>query len=123
LAKPEVEIWREASILPQVPSRRLDHLDQAYVTGTEPVSLLVRFNPLAAGKKVYVKPGRGITLEPPVVILTVSPSGECIVVVRVVEGFARSHIIFYCEGVKTVLPVVRASLPKVEQNEAETGGG
>lgn len=123
LAKPEVEIWREQSEWPQIPPRRFNQLDLAYITGTEPVALRVQFNPLAAGKRVFIKPGRGITVNPPVAILTVSSSGECIISAELAEGLARSHIVFYCEGVKTVLPVVRASLAKVEEKEAETGGG
>lgn len=123
LAKPDVEIWRPEGDLPQIPARFSNQLDQAYVTGTALVILRVQFNRLAAGKRVFVKPGRGITLNPSATILTVSGSGECIVSAQLAEGLARSHIIFYCEGAKTVLPVVRASLAKVEEKEAESGGG
>lgn len=123
LAKPDVEIWRDESQWPQIPARRSNQLDPAYVTGTEPVWLNVQFNPVAAGKKVFVKPGRGITLDPPASVLTVSATGECVVLAQIAEGLARSHIVFYCEGVKTILPVLQASLAKVEEQEALTGGG
>ena len=121
LAKPDIEIWRTESDAPQVPTRVSNRLAQAYFTGTEPVVLRVQFSPLAEGKIVLVKPGRGITLEPPVALLTVSSTGECLVQARFAEGLPRSHFVFYCEGVKTVLPVVRASLAQVEA--AELGGG
>lgn len=121
LAKPEVEVWREESESPQVPERTSNQLEQAYIAGTDPVVLRVQFNPLAAGKIVCVKPGRGITLNPSVVFLTISSSGECIISAQLAESVARSHIIFYCENVKTILPVVRASLATVEA--AEAGGG
>jgi hypothetical protein len=117
LAKPNVEIWRAESESPQVPPRQFNKLDEAYVTGTEPVWLRVQFDPLAAGKTVYVKPSRGITLNPPVSKMTISGNGECLVLAQVAADFTRSHIIFYCEGIKTVLPVVRASLEKVEAME------
>ena len=123
LAKPDVEVWRTQSESPQIPARVSNRLDQAYFTGTEPVALKVQFSPLAAGKIVYVKPGRGITLEPPLALLTVSSSGECLIQARFAEGLARSHIVFYCGAVKTVLPVVRASLATVVAAEEETGGG
>lgn len=123
LAKPDVEIWRAQSESPQIPPRRNNHLEQAYVTGTEPVWLRVQFDPLAARQDGVRQARQGITLDPPVTLLTVSPGGECLILAQIANGLVRSHIIFYCEGVKTVLPVVQASLAKVEEKEAETGGG
>ncbi|HKP03957.1 MAG TPA: hypothetical protein VJU77_11445 [Chthoniobacterales bacterium] len=117
LAQPSVEVWRAGSESPQVPPRQFNKLDVAYVTGTEPVWLRVQFDPAAAGKTVYVKPSRGITLNPPMSQMTISGTGECLFLAQVPEDFTRSHIIFYCEGIKTVLPVVRASLEKVEEME------
>jgi hypothetical protein len=93
------------------------------MTGTGPVALRVQFDPSAAGKGVIVIPGRGITLNPPNAILTISPSGECNISAQLEENSSRSHIIFYCAGIKTVLPVLRSSLRVVEEKEAETGGG
>jgi hypothetical protein len=123
LVKPDVEVWRPEGELPQVPGRRPNQLEQAYIAGTEPVWLRVQFDPLAAGKRVYVRPGTGVTIGSADAVLTVSPSGECLLSAQLDENFARGHVIFYCDGVKTVLPLVRASLPKVEENEAATGGG
>jgi hypothetical protein len=122
LVKPEVEVWRPEGELPQIPQRQLNQLDRAYIAGTAPVALRVQFDPQAAGKTVYVRPGRGVTLGA-AAPLTVSSSGECLLSAQLEEDFPRGHIIFYCEGVKTVLPLVRASLPIVEANEAATGGG
>lgn len=118
LAQPNVEIWRDGGKSPQIPERQFNQLKQAYVTGTEPVVLRVQFDPLAAGKQVFVKAGNGLTLNPEVVIMTVSSTGECIVSAQLGENLARSHIIFSCEGVTTILPVVRASVGTVEQAEA-----
>jgi hypothetical protein len=123
LAKPDVEIWRLEGDLPQIPARRSNRLDVAYMTGTEPVWLRVQFDPQAAGKSVYVRPGYGITVNPPRAILTVASNGECLVLAQLANGMNRSHLIFYCDGVRTVLPVMRAALPTVEAKEEETGGG
>jgi hypothetical protein len=123
LAKPEVEIWRDSSEWPQVPERRFNRLAQTYVTGTAPVWLRVQFDPQAAGKSVFVNPGRGITLQPPAAVMTIPSNGECLVLATLAEGLARSHVNFYCDGVKTVLPVVRAPLATVIVAEAATGGG
>lgn len=121
LLKPDVEIWRQESQSPQVPARQINRLQQAFVTGTEPVTLRVQFNPAAAGKQVFVRPGRGLSIGTNDAVLTVSTAGECLVTAQLDEGVDRSHIIFYCGGVKTVLPVSRASLATVIQ--AEEGGG
>lgn len=123
IVKPEVEIWRGESEWPQIPGRGSNSLDKAYVTGTEPVWLRAQFDTRAAGKSVWVRPGRGITLSSPGTVLTVSSTGECLVLAQLAPGFARSHIMFYCAGVKTILPVVRAPLPTVIAAEEETGGG
>jgi hypothetical protein len=123
LVEPQVEVWREQSESPQIPARSLNRLEQTYVAGTDSVVLRVQFDPLAAGKEVYMMPGPGIAVEPADAVLTISPSGECIVSVLLEEGIDSSHIIFYCEGIKTVLPVARASLAKVEEREALSGGG
>jgi hypothetical protein len=120
LLQPDVEVWRQQSESPQVPTRRSNRLDQAFVTGTEPVTLRVQFNPAAAGKEVQVRPGRGVSIGT-TGVLTVSTTGECLVAAQLDEGVSRSHIIFYCEGVKTVLPVMRASLATVIQAEGEGG--
>ncbi|HKP03476.1 MAG TPA: hypothetical protein VJU77_08970 [Chthoniobacterales bacterium] len=120
LVKPDVEVWREDSEFPQIPPRQFEQLEQAYVTGTEPVVLRVQFHPLAAGKRVFVKLGAGITLNPSVKIMTVSAAGDCLVSAQLIDGFSQSNIIFYCEGVKTILPVVRGSLAQVEAKEEES---
>jgi hypothetical protein len=120
LATPDVQIWREDSISPQIPPRQMSQLSQAYVTGAEPVWLRVQFDPLMAGKNVYIMPGRGITLTPPDSVQFVSSAGECVVTAQLHENVLRSHVIFYCEGVKTILPVVRATLAKVEEKEGES---
>lgn len=123
LAKPEVEVWREQSQNPQIPERRYNQLAEAYIAGTDPVVLRVQFNPQAAGKQLHLLPGRGITLNPSNAVLTVSSSGECIVWVQMPESVDRSHIIFYCDGIKTVLPIARAPLTTVVAAEAESVGG
>jgi hypothetical protein len=122
LVQPDVEIWRQQSESPQVPTRLSNRLDQAFVTGTAPVTLRVQFSPAAAGKQVYVRPGRGISIGTNGGGgLTISTTGECLVAAQLDEDVDRSHIIFYCEGVKTVLPVMRASLATVIQAETEGG--
>jgi hypothetical protein len=126
LVRPEVEIWRGDSQWPQIPARFSNWLNPAYVTGTQPVTLLVQFNSAAVGRKVLVRAGLGITVDATGSAPTITANGdhgEYFVQAQLAQGFNRSHVNFYCDGVKTVLPVVRASLATVEQVEEETGGG
>jgi hypothetical protein len=122
-AKAEVEVWRPESESPQIPARSFNRLAPAYVTGDALVTLRVQFDPAAAGKTVYARPGRGITIGDNGGVRTISPTGECVIAVQLAPGCPRSHIIFYCNGVRTALPVVRAPLAVVIEAEGETGGG
>jgi len=119
---PRLQIWRPTGLLPQVPQRRGRLLDHAYVTGTEPATLRLLFDRRAAGEHVVVMPAKGLILNPPDAVLTVSTNGECTVSAQLADGVGQSHVIFYCQGVKTVLAMSRASLAKIEAIEAATGG-
>jgi hypothetical protein len=117
---PRVEIWRPNSNHPQIPARRSDrgNLDKAFVTGTEPVTIRLRFNPQAAGEQVTVIAARGVVLNPPEQVLTISAQGDCTFQAQLTEGGAQGHLIAYCKNVRTVVPLVRAPLKVVEAAEA-----
>jgi hypothetical protein len=119
----DVEVWRPEGENPQIPPRRLNRLAPAYVTGEALVTLRVQFDPAAAGKTVYSRPGRGIIIGSNDGARTISPAGECIIAAQLAPGCPQSHIIFYCQGIRTILPIVRAPLPTVVDAEEETGGG
>lgn len=70
-----------------------------------------------------VSRGKGVRLAPPEQVLKVKPNGECVVSVFLQEGVTRSHVSFYCEGLTTALPLVRATESVVAANEASSGGG
>ena len=120
LVEPDVEVWRQDSESPQSPARYHDQLKTAYMTGTEPVTLKVQFDARAAGRSVFVRPGRGISVEPANTALFISSEGVCVLTARLAEGVSRSHILFYCDGIRTVLPISRASALQV--GTAEEGG-
>jgi hypothetical protein len=97
-------------------------MDQALVTGGEPVTIRLQFNPRAAGERITVIGARGLLLDPPEQVLTVSASGECIVAVQLVQGAPRGHLLVYCKMIKTVVPLTRATLARVQAEETRTGG-
>jgi len=120
---PRVAIWRPNAQRGQVPARsRREHLEQALVTGTEPVTVRLQFLPQAVGERVTVIAGGGLSLDPPEQVLTISTRGECLVTVQLFEGAPRGHLLVYCKMIKTVVPLTRAPRAAVEAEEARTGG-
>lgn len=117
---PVVEVWRTGAILPQVPSRHGSLLNPVYVTGAEPFSVRVRLDPLMAGRHVRVISGKGFVIDAGPTDLAVSVTGECTFSGHLGDGFERGHVIFYSEGVKTVLPVLSVPAPLVQAQEAQT---
>ena len=117
---PRVEIWRPNSNHPQVPHRRSDrgNSDSAFVAGNAPVTIRLRFNPQAAGEQVTVLAARGILLNPPQQILTISAQGDCTFQAQLLESASSGHLITYCKNVRTVVPLARAPLSVVEAWEA-----
>lgn len=119
---PRVEIWRANGQRPQVPMRRRERMEQALVTGTEPATIRLQFNPRAAGERITVIGARGLLLDPPEQVLTVPASGECLVTAQLVQGAPRGHLLVYCKMIKTVVPLSRAPIARVQAEEARTGG-
>ena len=78
--------------------------DPAFVTGTNPMTLRLQFNPTAAGERVVVTAANGFSLNPPEQVLTVSFRGDCQISGQLAEGASRGHILIRCKMVKTVVP-------------------
>jgi len=89
----------------------------AFIADNQPVMVRLQFDPLARGKSVLVRRGRGAILDPPMEVLQVRPTGECVVSMRLEENAPRGHVIFHCEGLMTTLPLSRRSLASVQANE------
>jgi len=123
MALPEVEVWRAQSVSPQMPARRHRRFDMAYVVGKEPSVVRLRFHPLAAGQAVVVQPGPGVTIDPPDAEFRVDKNGECVVWVALDWDFILSDLNVYCAGVKTKVPLERATVELVEAREAAGRSG
>jgi len=91
----------------------------AFIADNQPVVVRLQFDPLARGKAVFVRPGRGAILDPPTEILHIRPTGECVVTLRLADNAQRGHVSFHCDGLMTTLPLQRASLARVSAREAE----
>jgi len=94
----------------------------AYLLGTEPALVRLQFLPVAAGKAVILLPGPGVIVDPLGTKFQIGPTGEVVVSVALDSRFHRSDINVDCVGIRTKLPLSRASREFVEAREAETGG-
>jgi hypothetical protein len=122
-ARPEEsEVWREESEFPQMPNRQGAQFDPAYIKGPEPVLVRLQFDPIAAGSAVVVKPGPGVTVDPPETEFYVGPTGECVVSVALDGDFLQSDMNVFCLGIRTRVPLARAPLTTVVAQEEATGG-
>lgn len=116
-AKPRIEVWRSGSIKPQRLAPQEGPKHPAFVLGTEPVTIVLRFPPFLAGKSVTFMPGDGIALHPPHSFARIQSSGELVLTVELDSTQRGGGIVFVVEGVTTGLRLVRASLARVEAEE------
>ena len=82
----------------------------------------LQFNPQAAGEKVTVIAARGILMNPPEQVLTVSAQGDCVFEAQLTERALNGHLITYCRNVRTVVALQRARLAAVQAQEAQSRG-
>ena len=118
---PTVEVWRPGSNAPQIRQRRRGITETAYVTGKQPVLLRLQFDARSAGKLVTVTASSGVVFEPPEAALAIRPTGECVVSVRLIDGYSSGHIAFDCQGLKTSVPLQLTSASVVARHETEPG--
>ncbi len=119
----EIEVWREASVSPQMPARRGPQFEKSYINGNDPVLVRLQFHPLAAGKTVIVRPDPGATVIPPETEFQIGSTGECVISVALAANYIKSRVNVYCDGIRTTVPMSRAPLAVVIQQEALTEGG
>jgi hypothetical protein len=120
----QVEVWTNDSTTPQRPARRGHRFELAYVNVTEPALVRLQFQPAAAGRIVIVRPGPGITIDPPETELTIGATGEYVVSVSLAGSFKQSDITIYCVGARITLPLARTSpAPPVGATQTAKRGG
>ena len=119
----QVEVWTNNSTTPQRPARRGHRFELTYVTSTEPALVRLKFQPVAAGQSVIVKPGPGVTVEPPQRELAIEANGECLLSVSLTGSFRESDITIYYVGNRITLPLARALSAPVATTKSATKGG
>jgi hypothetical protein len=102
-------VFRAGALAPQVPIRHGALLEPVYVVGNEALTLRLQFGPLSVGKRIQVAAGKGFQVNGSARVFPVSGVGECVFSGQLAEGFDRGHVIFYCEGQRTVLPILHAA--------------
>ena len=83
----------------------------------------LQFQPVAAGKSVIVKPGPGVTVDPPLTELSIGATGECVVSVSLAGSFSQSDLTVYYAGARVTLPLARITPEVVAARETATKGG
>jgi hypothetical protein len=105
---PTVEIWRPTALAPEVPTRHGNYLTPVSIAPNEVVTVRLQFGPLAMGKAVVVTRAQGAVFDPPQQVLVVQSTGDCAVSVALSEGYPSGALKFYCQGITTTLPLLRA---------------
>ena len=122
-ATPRVEIWRADTNVPQhvagVQARRSQagRLGTGKVTGTDPVTLVIRFNRALAGQILRVTTSAGVEIEPSAHAMQLGPTAEAALQLSLEEAYAVGQIVFEIDTVRTVLPLMR--VPAAMLNAAE----
>jgi hypothetical protein len=118
---PTVEIWRPTALSPELTTRRGDYLTPVSVAQNEILTIRLQFGLLAIGKTVVVTSAQGAMLDPPQQVLVVQSTGDCAVSVALSDGYSSGAIKFYCQGITTTLPLLRA-IPTPQPSPQRSNG-
>ena len=122
-ATPRITVWRSGSNAPQIATRSSKRRFQAKVAGSEPVTILLRFHPLVAGKLLSVKTTDGVFLQPNSRQVQIGGTGEGVLVVTIEAAKEEGVIGLELDGIETVLHLNRAPERFVAQREAASQEG
>ena len=117
-ARPEVEVWRDGSLKPQRPKRQGPGRFRVWTVGAEPVTIVLRFHQLLAGRTITLMSGVGVTVSEGV--LTLGPGGETTFAVQLEANRRAGEIAFNLDSITTVLRLQRAPAEAVEGFENES---
>jgi hypothetical protein len=118
-AKPQCEVWRTGSNVPQKPGRRGDRLEWALVAGNEPVTVVLQFPPALVGKSVFLlQNDGGITIPSGQDSVQIGQNGQVVLLVQLEAAAQRGQLTLQIDSVPTVLRLVRAPVRAVEQRES-----
>jgi hypothetical protein len=120
-ATPRVQIWRSGSDTPQQPDRQSRGRHQAFVAGTAPVTIVLRFHPLVAHRSLAILPSKGVTTNPQGFV-PVGGSGEIAIVVALEQPLSQGHIRFRLDTVDTIVRLTRAPSQAVAAAEQASIG-
>jgi hypothetical protein len=83
----------------------------------------LQFQLVPPGQSVVVKPGPGVTVDPPQTEVAIGATGECLLSVSLTGSFPQSDITIYYLGNRITLPLARVSSVPVAVTESTTKGG
>lgn len=112
-----MEVWRESSIRPQRPKRQGRGRFQIWTVGAEPVTIVLKFNQVLAGRTITLMSDVGAPLSDG--NLTIGPDGEATFAVRLEPNRRVGEIAFKLDSILTVLRLQRAPVEAVTGFENE----
>jgi hypothetical protein len=121
-AVPILEVWRAGSTVPQQPTKR----GRSYpvrISGSGPVTLVLRWDRSLAGKKVEVGGARGATVRPGGPVLLIGPTGEAALLVQLNVGVYNAELHVTTDFVTTTVYLQRVPLSMLTAAEKQVPGG
>jgi hypothetical protein len=103
-----------------MPVRR-GRFEQVLISGTEPATLVLRWDPSLAGKIVGIG-GSGVTIQPAGTSFLIEPTGQAAFVVQLEPGASAAELNLVTDFVTTTLRLTRAPLSKLIAAETTKTG-
>lgn len=120
-AVPSIELWRIGSTSPQIPVRR-GRFEQLLISGTEPATLVLRWDSALAGQTVGIG-GNGVTIQPAGTSFLIGATGQTAFVVQLEPEASAAELNLVTDFVTTTLRLTRAPLSKLIAAETTKTAG
>jgi hypothetical protein len=115
-AKPQIEVWRTGSDVPQKPKRRGSEGGHVLIATEEPFVLVLQFDRLLAGNLMEVMADENTTVQS-AASMQVDRNGQVVLSARLNAAQRHGRIAFRIDGITTVLSLDRAPLEAVTNRE------
>lgn len=120
-AFPRLEVWRSGSDTPQLRERDANGRTETVLIADadDPVTLLVRFEPVLVGRRLLITVSRGIVVVPATNSVVIPSNAEVALQISFEASQGSGQIVLDAEKIRTVVPLIRVPLAVlIAQEEA-----
>lgn len=121
-AAPGIEVWRGNAAAPQILPRNRESDSRVFIADTQPVTVVLHFNPLLAGYRLAITTSPEIEVEP-AGILKIDQTGQSTFRVALSSDASKGSMTVFIAGVSTTLRFARRSPASVSRIEQADNGG